>query len=851
MALEAGTRLGRYEVLGLLGAGGMGQVYRARDTRLERTVALKVLPVEFASEPIRRARFDREARAISALEHPHICTLYDVGEEGGRAYLVMEHLEGGTLAARLWKGPLPLAQVLEVGTQIADALATAHQHGIVHRDLKPGNVMLTKTGVKLLDFGLARLTGQGEHPVVEELTSASTEADLLTGQGNILGTVPYMAPEQLEGRPADARTDIWALGVVLYEMLTGRRPFEGGSAATLIVAILQQEPPSLASLEPLAPPALEHVVGRCLAKDPDARWQTARDVASELGWISRGRTAAPAPAPSTVTPARRRRRAWAHRAVPALLLAAAAVTGVWWWHGRGLKPTLDPKQIAVAVFENRTGDPSLELLGRTTADHISEGLARIQGVQVVPAEARAGLAVSGTYSLDGDDLRIQPRLTDAATGRLQALLPAAGPRAEPTAAVETARQRVMGAVAVRLDPFWLGRDPDPPTYEAYQEFLTAWDLGTQPLPHLLRAVELDPGFVSAQLSLIAWLMGSRDFAEASRRLEVLEGRRATLSPVQRLHVDAIRASLAGHTGDAYVAARGVRELLPGDALTAFDFAWYAANANRLREAVGALTAPLDWTQFHARAGHLSGAYFWNLTTMLHQMGEHERELVEIRRGQGLHRDILWLHGQEAYALAALGRLDELERVVSGRARLASAGQQGHLFLFVGLELRAHGHREASMKMLARSLEALQGCPPEDAKTQGTRGMRALLLRLEGHGDEAQAIYDQLARETPADRAWQLAADRGVCAALRGDRAQALRVSDELSRLDRPFLLGENTYARARIAAQLGDKGGAVDLLRTAFAQGAYVSIDLNWLHLEPSLEGLRGYPPFEELIRPQ
>jgi Tol biopolymer transport system component len=317
--LARGARLGPYEISGLLGAGGMGEVYRARDTRLERTVALKVLPAEFASEPTLRARFEREARAISALEHPHICTLHDVGEEGGQAYLVMEHLEGGTLAARLKKGPLPLAQALEVGTQIADALAAAHRHGIVHRDLKPGNVMLTKTGVKLLDFGLARLTGHGEHPVVESLTSAPTEPDPLTEQGKILGTLPYMAPEQLEGKPADARTDLWALGVVLYEMVAGRRAFEGTSQASLTGAILEREPAPLATLQPSAPPSLERLVRRCLAKSPEDRWDTAHDVADELRWIAQGGLA---PAGATTV---RIRRLWA---LVAGGLAVAVVSGV-------------------------------------------------------------------------------------------------------------------------------------------------------------------------------------------------------------------------------------------------------------------------------------------------------------------------------------------------------------------------------------------------------------------------------------------------------------------------------------------------------------------------------------------
>ncbi|MGD8898266.1 MAG: serine/threonine-protein kinase, partial [Acidobacteriota bacterium] len=298
MALSAGTRLGPYEILEPLGAGGMGEVYRARDTRLDRTVALKVLPAELAVDPQLKARFEREARAISALTHPNVCTLHDVGEQDGRMFLVMEHLVGETLAERLTKGPLPLDQALEIATQVADALAAAHKQDIVHRDLKPGNVMLTKAGVKLLDFGLARLTAHGDRPAVESVTSAPTKQAPLTAQGTILGTLPYMAPEQVEGKPADARTDIWALGTILYEMVTGHRAFEASSPVSLIGAILEREPAPLRERQPLTPPSLERLVRRCLAKDPDERWDTAHDVADELRWVAEAAAAARTEAPS-------------------------------------------------------------------------------------------------------------------------------------------------------------------------------------------------------------------------------------------------------------------------------------------------------------------------------------------------------------------------------------------------------------------------------------------------------------------------------------------------------------------------------------------------------------------------
>ncbi len=292
MTIAAGSKLGPYEILAPIGAGGMGEVYRAKDTRLERTVAIKVLP-DHLSSPEARQRFEREAKMISQLSHPHICALYDVGHQEGVEYLVMEFLEGETLADRVGRGSLPIEQAVKYGIQIAEALDRAHRAGVVHRDLKPANVMLTRGGVKLLDFGLAKLS---EPPagVVSGLSMLPTtpRGSNLTVAGTILGTFQYMAPEQLEGKEADARTDIFAFGSVLYEMVTGRKAFAGTSQASLIASILEKQPEAINSIQPLAPAALDHVVRKCLAKEPDERWQSAADVASELRWASETSAAA-------------------------------------------------------------------------------------------------------------------------------------------------------------------------------------------------------------------------------------------------------------------------------------------------------------------------------------------------------------------------------------------------------------------------------------------------------------------------------------------------------------------------------------------------------------------------------
>ena len=286
MAILPGRRLGPYEILSAIGAGGMGEVYKARDTRLDRIVAIKVLPTHLADRPELRGRFEREAKTIASLNHPHICTLHDIGHQDGIDFLVMEYLEGETLAQRLQKGPLPIQQVLQYAIEIADALDKAHRRGITHRDLKPGNVMMPKTGTKLLDFGLAKLK-QEAAPAIPD-SQLPTMKSGITGEGTILGTLQYMAPEQLEAKEVDARTDIFAFGAVVYEMATGKKAFEGKTSASVMAKILEAEPPSMASLQPMTPPALDRAVKKCLAKEPDHRWQSASDLCGELKWIAEG-----------------------------------------------------------------------------------------------------------------------------------------------------------------------------------------------------------------------------------------------------------------------------------------------------------------------------------------------------------------------------------------------------------------------------------------------------------------------------------------------------------------------------------------------------------------------------------
>jgi eukaryotic-like serine/threonine-protein kinase len=393
MSLKPQDRLGPYEILAPIGAGGMGEVYRARDTRLDRVVAIKVLPEHLSSNPQLRERLEREAKAISSLSHPHICSLYDIGHQDGVDFLVMEYLEGETLAHRIKKGALPPEQLFQYAIQISDALDTAHRHGVIHRDLKPGNIMLTKSGAKLLDFGLAKVRAA---EAAAGMTALPTQTTPLTGEGTILGTLQYMAPEQLEGAEADARADIFALGAVIYEMATGRKAFEGKSQASLIAAIMQNDPLPVAALQPATPPALEHVVRICLAKDPGKRWQSVSDVKLELQWIAEARSSVES---SVAAPKVRTRRAqWFGLALASLLVGAAA--GVW----LGRTAVVQTPVFRYLTYSGHDSSPAVSPDGRTIA--FSSDRSGRRGIWV--KDLANGGEVALTEGQDDDHPRFSP-----------------------------------------------------------------------------------------------------------------------------------------------------------------------------------------------------------------------------------------------------------------------------------------------------------------------------------------------------------------------------------------------------------------------------------------------------------
>jgi serine/threonine protein kinase/tetratricopeptide (TPR) repeat protein len=514
--LSKGTRLGPYEIVAPIGAGGMGEVYSARDTRLDRDVAIKVLPSHLSSDPALRERFDREARAISRLNHPHVCTLYDVGHQDGIDFIVMEYLEGETLADALARGPLPLRQVYRYAREVADALDKAHRLRIVHRDLKPGNIMLTKSGAKVLDFGLAKY----ETAAAAEVTEA-TQQKPLTAEGSIIGTMQYMAPEQLEGADADARTDIFALGSVLYEMVTGRRAFDGKSRASLIAAIMEREPPPISTIQPMTPAALDSLVRRCLAKDPDDRIQSARDLALSLQEIDDQSRSTESVRPVLGSRGGKRFATIAVFAMVAIAIAIGAAMLVF-----GLRKTPPAsnadraKSIAVLPFANLGGDHSRDYLRLAIPDEITTILSYSHDLSVRP------FSVSRRLTGDVDPQEAAKKLNANAIvsghvidegGRLSVTLEAIDASADkllwrdtfdvPSGDLITMRNELSSRIDAGLLPRLAVNGGEtakessrPRNPEAYSMYLQAAAATSDPAPNqqawdlLERAAKLDPSY---------------------------------------------------------------------------------------------------------------------------------------------------------------------------------------------------------------------------------------------------------------------------------------------------------------------------------------------------------------------
>jgi len=865
--VQPGTRLGPYQIIAPIGAGGMGEVYRARDTRLGRDVAIKVLPPEFADDPERLRRFEQEARVVAALSHPNVLAIFDVGTHDAIPYLVTELLEGESLRDRLKVGGLTVRKAVETGVQIAQGLAAAHEKGIVHRDLKPGNVFVTRDGqVKILDFGLARLA-QPEIPSDPHATTLPGEP--ATESGAVLGTMGYTSPEQLRGERADARSDIFSFGCVLYEMLTGKSPFVKATGAETVTAIMSEDPAPLSGAGRVIAPALQEIVSRCLEKRQADRFSSAHDLALALRAYSGGsETPATAKAPARFL---RVRRSWLAGAIAVILLGAAVGFFVWSpWRKVAPAASFDPKSVVVAAFENRTGEVSLGNVGQQIADALTNDLLKTGELKVVVnplasgrlgesggdpllrlAQAtRSALVVAGTYDLRGDQLEVQARVVDPWEGKIvYTAAPVRCPRADPLAALEPLRQHVTGAVAWRSDrkQRWAWNGFHPPRYDALLEHRHGWaDRGhdvTSALAHWKRAAALDPEFYAAQLARVDTLYDNGRFEDTAKELETLEANVGQMMAGESAMVRCLRAKLDGRPLDVLALDREAAALSGFPEDFQFGIAVAEMHVNHPAEAIRDLSVSLT----DAEALEHSMDY-WPARALVrayHMNHDYEGQLKVSRESERRFPGVFPFYANEAGALAALGHLDEIEKVIeaskSTQGRSVS-GTPGQIMLVAAQELHAHGHREASLKMAERSLAWYQTHP----EVAGCQQCLLDALRQCERWVEAKAIAETLLAKEPNDI--EVHGAVGIVAAHLGDVARARRIDGELAALTRPYLFGEHTYQRACIAAQLGEKDRGVELLRDAFAQGLEFTLEI---HRDMNLAPLWGYPPYKDLMKPK
>ena len=873
-----GRSLGHYQVVELLGAGGMGEVYRAHDTTLGRDVALKVLPEDLAADPERLSRLKREAKLLASLNHAHIATIHSLEEADGVRFLVLELVEGRTLAERLALGRLEVREALDIAGQITEALGAAHGSGIIHRDLKPANVMVTTEGqVKVLDFGLAKPSGEEGSDPEEELSHSPTATVAATRAGVLLGTAPYMSPEQARGTPADRRSDIWAFGCLLYEMLSGRRPFGGDTVSDTLAAILATDP-EWEALPSGMPEGLRTLLQRCLQKDPGQRYHDIADVRIEIQEVRAGGALAPGTSSRSLR--------WALMGAGLLLVVVVGWLGWTGAFGGSDVDRLDPDLLVVLPFQNQTGDPSLDDLGRLAASDVSEGIAETDSVRVaslrdearpldeatmqagltsllaLAREAGAATALSCEFYLRDGILEFRTRLLDV--GREEIIFaaePVRVPMDEREELLEVLRQRTMGMVALqfgieRTSPLadYLQRTMGTPSewskipdYDAYREYLSGMELfytdRSRALAHFQRAVELDPAFFPPLFFCQSIYRGMRRWEEVELIVSESEQRLGQLSPFERTLVGGARAQLDGDMVEFRRQVALGYEMVP-----AMDPARHVIEqiSLSLNEPARVVAAYSNWDRTEIEELGLSpGTWISaNLTAAHHLLGDYDAEMREARRTLGYYPSFLTVREAEVRALAALGRVEEIRSAIDASLTVRSqAGTPDRVMMTAAEELRAHGNPGAGQEIADRAVVWVRDLPP--AEQSPARLARALFVAE--LWEEARALFRELADQRPDSI--EYLGTLGVLAARLGDEESARRISDELRAIDRPYVYGSHTYWQAAIAAVLGEQDRAVNLIREWISQAA--GVDYVALHCDPNFSSLWGYPPFQEILRPK
>jgi len=857
--------ISHYKILEKLGEGGMGIVYKAFDTKLERTVALKVLRPETIGDPVAKSRFIREAKAASKLNHSNITTIYEVDEWHGRNFISMEFVEGQTLREKIRSGPLSIDDELNIAEQVAEALQEAHRQNIVHRDIKSENIMVTPNGkAKIMDFGLAKLKGM----------------DTVTKTGTTIGTVAYMSPEQARGENIDFRTDIWSLGVVLYEMITGQLPFKGDYDQAVIYSILNYEPKPMSELCPQIPISLHNIVNTALKKQLEQRYQSIKEFSIDLQ-IAREEIK-PDVHVSTkkkklIKSLKRRNRlqkgtlsAISVREfikqrktaiIAACLLCLLSLFVSLQIFLPKVTPELSKDRVAIAIFENQTGDPAFDNLGRIVADWTVQYLAATELVAVVPvinsettngdayelaSKTRAQLIVIGSYFKQNELLQFQAQICDAKKREvLKAIGPITGYKEDLSKIVGNVQQHTIAGVASIIDPRFeeFKNTPGPtPKYNALQEYNAGMDSFTKleydkAIKHFNIAIELESDFVLPMLTS-AWIhYNLMEYARSDSLVRKIKSIKQPVGPLNQNLLDCLAARLKGDYFRALSASRKSAHISPSGG-SYLQLGLDAIYCNRPREAINA------FKNLDPQDNFKNFPWFWHfLTLSYHLLGDHKTELKVAHQGREQQSESLHMRYYELRALAALGKIEDVYALLYECLSLPPDPDwttHGSLMRRIAEVLRVHGHKEAAQVILKQALDWYNS----QAQKRNRLGF-AQTLEQAGQLEQACALFDIL-RYEDLKNIYSLGFV-GILAAKRGDKKEAKRISRLLEEMDNKYLFGGHTYIRAQIAAQLGEKKRAIDLLRESLRQGSHYY----QIHGDVYFEPLWDYPPFQELIKPK
>ncbi|MFC1595523.1 protein kinase [Gemmatimonadota bacterium] len=860
-----GKTISHYKVVDKLGEGGMGTVYRAEDTTLERLVAIKALSGQFAEHEEARERFVREAQAASSLNHNNITTIYELLEDDGEQYIVMEYVEGKTIRDMVESGRVSIRKALDIIIQAAEALEAAHNKGILHRDVKSANIMVSMEGnVKVMDFGLAHLEHKSQ----------------LTRTGTTMGTLAYSSPEQLTGALVDRRSEVFSLGVVFYELLTGRLPFKSPSEGELFFEIINNEQDHPSQLRSDVPENVEAVITKMLLKQPDIRYQSCAELLVDLNAIRNEletTTVQITTALPTVMPKKSR---LVKLGIAAVVVIAGVATVLL---SSGRSEQLIPNLVVVAAFENYSGDTGYEQFGRWAVDHIHGGIEQAEFARAVPlehslptsqhlqersaagaiadpirtlaVEVSAGIAISGGfYILDDETIQFQVRIRDIASDMtIDTFDDVSGTLEQKNEVVARLRQRVLASLAARLSPdysSWAEITAPPRSIEAFNEFTRGLDIymddsyTEESLVHFNRALEIDPTYTTARLwaARIHYLIGQNDvvhMARADSLAQILETQRASMSELDQTMLDNIKAAVEWDQEGKYQAAKRGAELAPGTFWT-FIAAQSAQFANRPNEAL-TYFEQLDPDGPVFAYGRGAEKYWNQLTLTRFALLDTIGMVDTIEEARIRLEDPTYM---QLYYAIILGADGDLESLMTRAGELEAQGQSPLTLLIGGVHgLIGYGDEEQLQRLTSRLMESLEAVPAEGKRAESYRAILGNVHALVGDIEIADDVFSALVSEFPDNRNYRTAL--GVVAADRGDTLRAREAQQWLMQFDRPYERGRGYEDRAMIAAHLGELDEAVRLLELAVQYGAW-RIMFGSAQYAP----LRDHPGYQALRRP-